>query len=175
MPAIRRLVQDYQFDKKLSEEIIDFEEMPIIKRLNVHILSLKNLERSFNIHNIPKSVQQLVISTFDIKTPNQKLKNMNSVLRLYLATDKLEKCTLQVSSFTRVQVLHLRLSLYPSNESFKTIIASMVNLKEIFIEVPILKNTEELDHFINFEMNPRVKRYLRIYDLFSNCTNIETA
>jgi hypothetical protein len=51
----------------------------------------------------------------------------------------------------------------------------MVNLKEIFIEVPILKNTEELDHFINFEMNPRVKRYLRIYELFSNCTNIETA
>lgn len=51
----------------------------------------------------------------------------------------------------------------------------MANLREIFIEVPILKKNEELDHFINFEMNPRVKRYLRIYDLFSNCANIENA
>ena len=68
--------------------------MPVIKRLNLNILSLKNLERSFSIHNLPPSVQHLVISTFDIKTPNQKLSNMSSVLRLYLSTDKLEKCTL---------------------------------------------------------------------------------
>ncbi len=50
----------------------------------------------------------------------------------------------------------------------------MANLREIFIEVPIFKKTNELDHFIDFEMNPRVKRYLRIYDLFSNCSNIES-
>lgn len=148
--------------------------MPILKRLKVNILSLKNLERTFSIHNLPPTIQHLVISTFDIKTPNQKLQSMNSVLRLHLATDKLEKCTLQVSSFTGVQIFHVKLSQYPSNECLKTIVTTMANLREIFIEVPILKKTNEFDHFIDFEMSPRVKRYLRIYDLFRNCSNIES-
>jgi hypothetical protein len=48
----------------------------------------------------------------------------------------------------------------------ETALSYLINLREFFLNMPIL-DQDRLDNFCNIKMNPIVKRYLRLFDLFA--------
>ena len=100
--------------------------------------------------------------------PSEKLEGVKSVMSLNLTTDRIDNLFMALCSFRSLRQLHMKLDGYPDQQTLATICTNLVNLRELLIDIPFLREENLLDDFCSMHMHqPRAKRYLRLNELFA--------